>query len=489
MSTHPLFLIVVFDALRPDMVTPELAPNLCRFMAEGTNFPNARSVFPSSTRTNAAALATGSTPRRNGIVHNKYFDPNIFDDRIFRPFKTPDIEAGMAAYGGKLLSTPSLGDIAAEAGYTMATVFSGSCGTARLIDPNAKDRGRINLGFIDWDDSCPTDIARKLVEKHGPIPIPVRPNIESMSLQTDMMIDSIFPDHQPDISVVWFSEPDQTHHYLGVASGKMEPAIRQVDAQFGRLLEWRRESGLQDRLQVIAVSDHGHITARKKIDVNAEAAKAGLVIGEHFAGGADYAGYTSYNGSLKVRDRDPKRMAALVEWLSQQPWCGMIFTPGGDGINGCIPGTFDHALVLMDHPRTPEVLYIMRNDDAVFGDGIVGSCFYNGTYPEGGGTHGGLHEKELHIVMAAQGSLFKAGLESTHPTGIIDVAPTILHLLGLKQPATSDGRILVEALAGADKSPPRAETVVRSVERNGAVQHLKYSRVGSTTYLDAGWVE
>jgi arylsulfatase A-like enzyme len=489
MSKHPLFLIVVFDALRPDMATPELMPNLNRFMAEGVNFKNARAVFPTSTRTNAAALATGSTPRRNGIIQNKYFDPNVFPDRIFKPFKTPDIEAAMAVYDGKLLSTPSLGDTVAGAGYSMATVLSGSCGTARLMDPNARERGRINLGFIDWEDSCPSDVVRKLVETHGPIPESVRPNIEAIRVQTDMVIGSIYPEHQPDITVLWFSEPDQTHHYHGVGSDKMAPAIRCVDNQFGRILEWRRLSGLEDRLQIIALSDHGHITARERIDVNAEAAKAGLVIGEHFADGADYAGYTSYSGSLRVRDRDPKRMAALVDWLSHQPWCGMIFTPGGNGIEGCIPGTLDHASVLMDHPRTPEVFYIMRNDDAVFGDGIVGSTFCNGPYPAGGGTHGGLHEKELQIVMAAQGSMFKAGQESHHPAGIIDITPTILHALRLEQPQGSDGRVLTEALADYDEEPPAAETTVHSVERHGAVQHLKVTRVGSTTYLDAGWVE
>ena len=489
MSDHPLFLIVVFDGLRPDMVTPELAPNLCRFMAEGVNFENARAVFPTSTRTNAAALATGSTPRRNGIVQNKYFDPNIFHDRIFRPFKTQDIEAGMVAYNGKLLSAPSLSDIVASAGYTMATFLSGSCGTARLIDPCARERGHINLGFIDWEDSCPAAVAQKLVETHGPIPAPSRPNIEPIRAQTDMMINSIYSSSQPDISVLWFSDPDQTHHYHGVGSVKILSAIRHVDAEFGRLLKWRLSSGLEDRLQVIALSDHGHLTARQRIDVNEEAAKAGFVIGDHFDGEADYAGYTSYSGSLKVRDRNPKRMAAMVDWLSKQSWCGMIFTPGGDGIEGCIPGTFDHASVLMDHPRTPEILYIMRNDDVVFGDGIVGSCFYNGRYPEGGGTHGGLHHKELHILMAAQGTLFKSSYRSHYPAGIIDIAPTILHSLGLEQPKESDGRVLAEALVDSDSELPDAVSTIHTVERNGAVQHLKYTRVGTTVYIDAGWLE
>ena len=80
----------------------------------------------------------------------------------------------------------------------------------------------------------------------------------------------------------------------------------------------------------------------------------------------------------------------------------------------------------------------MHNDDAIYGNNVIGSCFYNGAYPEGGGTHGGLHAKELHVVMAAQGTLFKAGLESVHPAGIIDITPTILHLLGLEQPQEAD---------------------------------------------------
>ena len=489
MSTHPLFLIVVFDGLRADMVTPETMPNLCRFQEDGTSFPNARSVYPTSTRTNAAALATGSTPRHNGIVQNKYFDPNIFHDDVFHPGQFADIAAGMAAYGGDLLTTPSLGDIAARGGYAMASFLTGGTGTSRLVNPRAAEHGHISLGFNGWENSCPTDIAQELVAAHGPIPESVRPNIDAINLQTDMTIESLYPNHQPDILVLWYSEPDQTHHYHGVASEKMGQAISLVDTQFGRLLDWWRDSGLQDRLQIIAVSDHGQITARKRVDVNAEAAKAGFAIDDHFDGGADYAGYTSYSGSMKVRDDDPNRMAAMVEWLTDQPWCGLIFTPGGNGIEGQVPGTFDHALGLIDHPRSPDIYYVMRNDDAVFGDGIVGSCFYNGVYPEGGGTHGGLHPKELNIVLAAQGTLFEAGLTPATPAGIIDIAPTILHLLGLSQPTTMDGRILTEALASSDEAPGEPETTVHTVERGGLAQFLKFTQVGRTSYLDAGWIE
>ncbi|MFQ5937804.1 MAG: alkaline phosphatase family protein [Acidiferrobacterales bacterium] len=489
MRAHPLFLIFVFDALRPDMVTADLAPNLSRFIAEGCNFPCSRAVFPTSTYPNAVALATGTTPRKNGIISNRYFDPHVFHDRLFQPALGQHIAAGQDVYRGRLYTTPALGDLVAAAGYQTAAITTGSTGTSRPIDPMANERGNISLAFKDWAASTPAHVADALLRTYGPLPAAAHPNMEAIRLQTDILLEAIYGHYQPDIALVWFSDPDQTYHYCGVGSVESVEAIRNVDAQFGRILEWWRGSPLHDRLQVIAVSDHGHLSTIERVDVNAEAAKAGLKIGEHFTDGADYAGYTSYSGGLKVRDGDLERKRALVHWLMEQAWCGLIFTGGGDGIEGSIPGTYDHALVRLDHERTPDVSYIMHNNDGANDNGLVGRCYYNGDYPEGGGTHGGLHPKELNNVMATQGSLFKQGFESNYPAGIIDITPTILRLMGFPKPDSMDGRVLAEAFITADAEPPEPEVITRSVEYRARGQHLQYSQVGSTTYVDAGWLE
>ncbi|MEZ5908762.1 MAG: alkaline phosphatase family protein [Hyphomicrobiaceae bacterium] len=489
MTERPQFLIVVFDGLRLDMVSAERMPNLHRFMKEGVSFPHSRSVFPASTRTNAAALATGATPRRNGIMHNMYYDPNVFRDRMFRPNSATDIAAGMAAYSGALLDTPGLADVVTSAGLKVATLFGGSCGTARLTDPRAPERGAINLGMIGWENACPAPFVAELAREFGPLPQSGRPDVEVSRVLTDMVVGAVLPRQRPDITIVWFTDPDQTHHYLGVARPEMATALASVDRQFGRLLAWRSQAGLDERMQVIAMSDHGHLNTKERIDVNGAAGQAGLVIGDHLGNEIDYAGYTSYCGAIKVRDRDPARMTAMVEWLARQPWCGMIFTAGGNGTEGGVAGTIDHAAVLIDHPRAPDIYFIMRNDDAVYGDGVVGSCYYNGRYPAGGGTHGGLHRKELQTVLAAQGSHFRKEWVSPFPAGIIDVAPTVLHLLGLAKPTRADGRVLAEALAAHTGSLPQPEKGALSVRHAGGLQRLEYSRVGTTTYLDAGWVE
>src|SRR6516162_2833573 len=68
-----LNLVLVLDGLRPDSITPEETPNLWRLRQEGVDFPNSHSVFPTVTRVNATAIATGAYPARNGIVGNSYY--------------------------------------------------------------------------------------------------------------------------------------------------------------------------------------------------------------------------------------------------------------------------------------------------------------------------------------------------------------------------------------------------------------------------------
>ncbi|MCH7956146.1 MAG: alkaline phosphatase family protein, partial [Proteobacteria bacterium] len=59
--------LVVCDGLRADMVTPGLTPNLAHLAGRSRVFANHRSVFPSTTRTTSASIATGCLPGRHGL--------------------------------------------------------------------------------------------------------------------------------------------------------------------------------------------------------------------------------------------------------------------------------------------------------------------------------------------------------------------------------------------------------------------------------------
>jgi hypothetical protein len=75
------------------------------------------------------------------------------------------------------------------------------------------------------------------------------------------------------------------------------------------------------------------------------------------------------------------------------------------------------------------------------------------------------------------------------PSSNVDLAPTILQILGIKPEHKMDGRILSEAMTAA-KTPrePETKTIEATKQfRSGTWrQSLQVSRVGSTIYLDEG---
>jgi hypothetical protein len=237
------------------------------------------------------------------------------------------------------------------------------------------------------------------------------------------------------------------------------------------------------------MSDHGQITAKTNVDIKQNMADNGLVFDQHFAGIADYAGSAGYYGAIRIRDGDSKRMASLVDWFADQPWQGHVFTPNGNGIDGSVAGTFDRALLNVAHARAPEVYFTLRTDNSENQWGMPGACYFSSTaVPEGGGTHGGLHPIEMNNVLGAQGSLFKETFASAWPASHTDIAPTILNAFGIAPPTTMTGRLLVEALLAGKGEPPEPETFECTVERKSGSQSLQYWRVGTSTYLDHGWI-
>ena len=109
-------LIVSFDALRPDMVTPDLMPNLCKFVADGAHFPEARSTFPTETRVNQTAMITGCYPERHGIVGNRFQDAEASPGKLFNTGDETQLAEGDKRLGGKLVDVPVL------ARFSMRTV-------------------------------------------------------------------------------------------------------------------------------------------------------------------------------------------------------------------------------------------------------------------------------------------------------------------------------------------------------------------------------
>src|SRR5438876_81260 len=110
----------------------------------------------------------------------------------------------------------------------------------------------------------------------------------------------------------------------------------------------------------------------------------------------------------------------------------------------------------------------------------------------GKGTHATLSRFDMHNMLITAGPDFRRGQGNDLPSGNVDLAPTIMQILGIKAPVKMDGRILSEAMlnAGSATAGPKPETrtveAIKDFPSGTWRQSLKTFRIGSTIYLDEG---
>lgn len=483
-------LIITFDALRPDMVTPQLMPNLCRFRENGVFWPKMHSTFPTETRVNQTAVITGCYPERHGIVGNRFVDPVAAPGRLFDTGIESQLREGDKRLGGKLLGVPSLGELLQSANKSFATISAGTPGGGRMLNHKAEELGGFRMalhapeatvGLAPPGQRCEVEYIEKAF---GPIPKHEIPALDWNAYAIRVYLDYVEPKLRPDVAILWLSEPDTSYHEKGIGSDESLAAAQCVDQLFGQVLE-NRDIGSSSDLQIITLSDHGQITvASQKLNLSCKLKAAGFSVDETLEGGADVALALSSAGGLYVRDSDPNLIRAIVDWIQRENWCGPVSTRDGD----C---TLKHSDLMWNHSRTPDIGLILKADDRKNDYGYVGHTFQDSTYPTGGGIHGGLHKSELNNWLVASGSMFKSKQTIDIPAGNVDLLPTILFLLGIDVPSHVQGRVLLEALNEMLDCPPPAvkdeEVIVK--ERSGRRTILNKSHVNGTQYINSCWVE
>jgi arylsulfatase A-like enzyme len=96
----------------------------------------------------------------------------------------------------------------------------------------------------------------------------------------------------------------------------------------------------------------------------------------------------------------------------------------------------------------------------------------------------------MHNTCVAAGPDFRKGVQNDLPTGNIDIAPTILWLLGVEPEHELSGRVLAEALTQPGSTPPSCEArrleAVFHAQDSIWHQYLKCSEVNGVLYFDEG---
>ena len=484
-SSSQRVILIVWDGMRPDRVSAELTPNLHAFAAESAVYRRAVGVFPSVTRPTTSSVSTGAYPAGHGVLGNLFIGPP--GDRT--PIDTgarADLERLRAVNGGRILRLPTLAEALAGAGKRLVVMSSGTTGQATLLDPER------TATTIHTEFTWPEPLMETLAERFGPPPAKAIPVQAAHEWLTNVLLEYVLPDVAPDVVLMWLCEPDASQHARGLGSAEAQDATRGNDDRLGRILAAVAASDVPTT--VIVASDHGHSTVTGMVQVGDALQGAGF-------GAAVFRKQICTSDSMLLIEDGPDAVTLRDDvgaWLREQSWVGTFVDwsrrEATDGIvtpafvwNGRDPSSLPYA---------PTFTYSYAWNDAPNAHGVPGSALTGYTAaladferlqgPVIGlnrltSTHGTLSPRDQRTVLIVGGNNIRPGALDV-PAGVVDIAPTILALLGLPPLPDADGRVLAEAFAAG---PLPASVEVRSepplAVPSGTVQR---HWIGTTAYLE-----
>ena len=495
---HLVFLVVI-DGLRPDSIDPVTTPNLSRLAERGVSFTDAHAVFPSDTRVNAAAIATGTYPGTNGVVGNSMVLRDVEGEASLVTLRHDDLLRAERSLNSPLLLAESLGQVLARHGRRLAAASSASTGSALLLNREAVGgvgvlvNGAFEPGAVV---AYPQDVNEAILRRFGPAPRKMghgKPRADLVGWTQRVLMEYVVPELAPDVVIDWITEPDHQQHAYGVGSPQARRALSNVDGWVGYVLRCLEHLGLADRTDVLIVSDHGATRFDGSVDV-----ERSLV--EGLLGESSPEVTVLPNGAGAQILCDPALVTDIVSWLQRQEWAGPVFTAParpeaetrGDAVSpyGCVDGTFSMDFAhLFCARRSPDVVVTLRWDSRPNEFGIPGAgpaararAMHSG--------HGSISPWVMKTTMLGSGPSLREDSVVSTPVSQVDLMPTILHLQGIDDAHGMDGRVLFEALRdGNGRADPAFDRrTVTVAGADGAYRAaLQVSSVGPHRYLDTGW--
>lgn len=209
---------------------------------------------------------------------------------------------------------------------------------------------------------------------------------------------------RPHLITSWFHGADHPGHHQGPDSPETVRSLQQQSVQLQRLVDGIASRGLWPSTTLLVVSDHGMMVPERRIDLGSALKQAGLsarVIG--------IGGFVS----VRVADDQADRAVAVARKLGLSAW-------RREDAPASVP---------VGNPRFGAVVVLAPAGTAVVYDGLVLTGFH-GHSPD---------DPEMAAVLVAVGRGIVAGARLPAVRNL-DVAPSVLALLGQEVPEWMEGR-------------------------------------------------
>ena len=279
-------IIFVADGLRSGIVTPQTAPTLAEIRADGVDFRNSHSLFPTVTTANASAIATGHRLGDTGDFGNSVYpgETPLLSDPTSQVAKYED-DATLGAmnqrYGGDYLGETSLLEAARKAGYETAVV--GKLGPAAIQDVTARD-GRSTIVIDDNTGAAkgfplPAWVSQAIAALGlgAAAPDTAQPNARQQdwfaAVVTRVLLPRFHDEDKPFVLVFWSLDPDGSQHEERDSLNSLSPGIngptslagiRNADTDLARLRKAVHDLGLEGDTDIVVTADHGFSTTSRQ---------------------------------------------------------------------------------------------------------------------------------------------------------------------------------------------------------------------------------
>jgi uncharacterized repeat protein (TIGR01451 family) len=448
--------VVVVDGLLPQQVGAR-TPNLNALRTEGTWYEQARAILPAETLPNHAAMMTGVTPDRNGIVANQFFRGEIAREYMQYP------EFWNADTLTTRLERAFKGDIAT------ATILSKEYlyGLFRGEHPGPADDLPQREADFHWDPRTQPAYVY-YPSSHGLDAGTMGAFLGWIRAQGDAA--------QRQFAFVNMGDVDRAGHADegGVATAAIDraqsggdelsgdhaapfqqAAITDTDAQIGQLVTELKDTGAWDETVLILLSDHGMDWGPQNQEAQTTQAltAAGYSYGETGGGRADYHPVGG-GGSELIYVHDDSQTADMARVLCRAAGVAVVSTR--EPVSGYDPGLCrgrTHAELGIDHPYSPDIEVFLE-------PGWHSNCATCSANPIPG-NHG--HAVTQHSALLVAGGhpsvspggsiagpdVYERGdVAAPAGPGVLSVAPTVAALFDIGAPAGGyDADPLAEAFA------------------------------------------
>ena len=384
-------------------------PNLNYLMSRGVYYPNTFNGFPSITNPMQTSIVTGSWPTTHGNVYRYY-----------------DRAANVGAASGRTNNAETIAEAASASGLSTASVQQ-----FMLQDRGTSASDPLHL-YIQPGGRFELRVSEALRMLKGE---PVRNTNGEMISMTEI----------PRFLAIYGDDLDAAGHngsgYGTIPSlnveawtAKMTAELIRMDKALGVLIDGLRELGIFEETAIVLTADHGMTpysgksSLMKLVSIFTESGLKVKIIenGVKAPQGTDVVFVTS-GQAVQVYFQsklDPHTLDALVSQITSQPYVGGVMDRAALDKAGANAMSGDMVV-------WPEPPNHFATRDINFGIAA---------------NHDTRHPSSHNVFLLVSGAGVHKGLVIDTPIEIIDAAPTMSVLLGIRPPANATGRVLTEAL-------------------------------------------